>query len=566
MDMGEAAGKDFRVISCLDGSVTWVDRAHLERCASDPMYFLTNHSAIKDLVSKEIIRYRPNAAQDAIYELYLRQMEEDGLARILVLKSRQLGVSTFTARLFAWHLLFGANVNCLAVVHKAGSLAAIRRDVYNRALALLDEGPWTPEVKGTSNNKEIIRGDLGRAEAERNVVNALDYSWASGADTVRGVTYTHLHLTEAGYYEGVESTGGDDMVASAMAGMGDSPGTMIIMESTSQGPKGKFFDLWQSADTSFGKVFSGVKHDPRARRKVPKDWEWREGEREYQKEHDVPDEFMVWRRKAMTDFGVRFHTEFPMTANDAFMLVDTGAFIPGDAVREAFRTLVNPDSASDIAWKVQSFPLVMGIDVAGKRDRTVVVRRRAFDVEGWHELEGDVNSKMEQIVSLMGRHRPAAVFLDASELGGQQMYEMITSLRYSTPIFAIASQSSPNSDAFLNKRAEMWWEMRDWFMDKQGQVRIFCSGEEQARLIQQELLVHTGEHQAGSGKFKMVDKKQIRQEIGRSPDFADALALTFAMDLPAHPQGNVFFKQGQRAQDQVVDFNPHDYSTGGGIG
>lgn len=83
---------------------------------------------------------------------------------------------------------------------------------------------------------------------------------------------------------------------------------------------------------------------------------------------------------------------------------------------------------------------------------------------------------------------------------------------------------SPIDPRYLNKRAEMWFEMADWV--KHGGVLPPVS-ELVAELTIPTFTFH-------KGKFQIEEKDQIKTRLGRSPDFADALALTFAMpDMPA---------------------------------
>lgn len=72
---------------------------------------------------------------------------------------------------------------------------------------------------------------------------------------------------------------------------------------------------------------------------------------------------------------------------------------------------------------------------------------------------------------------------------------------------------------YLNKRAEMWFEMADWIkrggsLPKDGDLK-------------RELTAPT--YTFNKGKFQLEDKDQIKKRLGFSPDLADALALTFAL-------------------------------------
>ena len=59
----------------------------------------------------------------------------------------------------------------------------------------------------------------------------------------------------------------------------------------------------------------------------------------------------------------------------------------------------------------------------------------------------------------------------------------------------------------------------------------------------------------------LESKTKIKQRLGRSPDIADALALTFAEDLPVEDLANLAvqqFQQKQQVPTVVEAFNPYE--------
>lgn len=76
---------------------------------------------------------------------------------------------------------------------------------------------------------------------------------------------------------------------------------------------------------------------------------------------------------------------------------------------------------------------------------------------------------------------------------------------------------------FYNKRAEMWFQMADW-VKRAGKLPS-------VRELVAELTTPT--YTLKNGKFLIEPKDLIKKRLGRSPDIADALALTFA--LPEAP-------------------------------
>lgn len=91
-----------------------------------------------------------------------------------------------------------------------------------------------------------------------------------------------------------------------------------------------------------------------------------------------------------------------------------------------------------------------------------------------------------------------------------------------TPVQAAGSASD---ERFYNKRAEMWFRMRDWL---RGGGVLPNLPEIVAELT-------TPQYTMKDGRLLIEPKDMIKKRLGRSPDLADALAQTFA--LPDKPAG-----------------------------
>ena len=69
-------------------------------------------------------------------------------------------------------------------------------------------------------------------------------------------------------------------------------------------------------------------------------------------------------------------------------------------------------------------------------------------------------------------------------------------------------------------RDQLWWSVREWLRADPG--AMIPPNE---RLIEE---LSVPEYEIRGGKVKVMDKEQMRKELGRSPDDADSLCLTFA--------------------------------------
>lgn len=90
--------------------------------------------------------------------------------------------------------------------------------------------------------------------------------------------------------------------------------------------------------------------------------------------------------------------------------------------------------------------------------------------------------------------------------------------------FPVAFNGKAIDPRFLNVRCEIWWLMAQWVLKGGALPNV-------PELVR-ELTVPT--YTYVNGKFVMEDKDQIKERLGWSPNYADALALTFASpDVPA---------------------------------
>lgn len=204
----------------------------------------------------------------------------------------------------------------------------------------------------------------------------------------------------------------------------------------------------------------------------------------------------------------RQEMELDWLANDGNLL------IPLAAVRAAMRRTIGESEYRDAAN-------VLGVDTSGHgADKTEMVRRQGRAVFAKKEF-GDVDSLYlaNQIVLEHRAHALDAVFIDCT--GGYGL-GVVDNLRRMVgnelTIYEINFSARANdSDHYFNKRAEMWDEMNRWIPSG-----VLPNDETLCKDL-------TGVRcEIDRGRLKLEEKKAVKQRLGRSPDTADALALTFA--------------------------------------
>jgi hypothetical protein len=195
--------------------------------------------------------------------------------------------------------------------------------------------------------------------------------------------------------------------------------------------------------------------------------------------------------------------QFPTTGVDQF--------IGRTVAEEAAAREVTEDSGA---------PLVMGVDVARKgNNESVILLRKGRDARTYptYRYKGMTTMDLaEKVASAIQKHNPDAVFVDGGGVGGG-VVDRLKQLGYRV-IEVQSGSSASDPERYLNKRAEMWGEMRDW-------LSIGCIENDQTLIDD---LAGPEYDVTLKGQIKLETKEQMLKRGLPSPDSADALGLTFA--------------------------------------
>jgi len=214
----------------------------------------------------------------------------------------------------------------------------------------------------------------------------------------------------------------------------------------------------------------------------------------------------------------------------------------------------------------QETPAVLGVDVSrGGEDATALVIRRGpllWDLLRWREPDTMVNA--ERIAHLCRRLLNeesigiASVVIDEVGDGGgvfDKFKRLAPSLRWREvvgdsyrprlverqvqPVGFKGSRSAPMSDRFANVRAQAFHHLGVQFEEGRTSIR---PGIEPSLLrdLREELFAHQRIHQADE-RILVGSKDEIRRLLGRSPDLADAFAMSYRPELQSKTRRIVRF-------------------------
>lgn len=164
--------------------------------------------------------------------------------------------------------------------------------------------------------------------------------------------------------------------------------------------------------------------------------------------------------------------------------------------------------------------LVMGVDIARYGDDSSVIRfrqgRDARSIPAQRYKNRDNMFLVQEIAHAIDRYKPDVVQIDAGN--GTGVIDRLRELGYRVNEVWFGSSSS--SPEWANKRTEMWANMRDWLNG--GCIDLDTS-------LFTDLTAPEYDYFGKAKDAMMLESKESLKSRGfRSPDEADALALTFA--------------------------------------
>jgi hypothetical protein len=336
----------------------------------------------------EVVTFQPNWAQRWLYNnmWYLN----------IILKARQLGMTTFIQIFMLDRALFNDHMSCGIIAHN-------KED----AKKFFDD-----KIKFAYDN---LPADL-RAElrAEQDTVQSLKFSNGSKIDvgtSMRSGTYQYLHVSEFGKMCAKYPEKAQEVITGSLNTL--ATGQIAFIESTAEGPFGEFYDMCKTAedmtvavengDTNFTALdwkfffFSWWQHpDYVLHEKVEIPDKLMTYFKELREEHgiDLRSEQKAWYTKKAAEQGDLMKQEYPATAAEAFER-STELSIYGKQLRDARRER-----------RICKLPIIKGVPVntfwdLGRNDVTAIWFHQ--HVEARHHFIYYLEGRLEELTFYVGQ-------------------------------------------------------------------------------------------------------------------------------------------------------------------
>ena len=467
----------------------------------------------------ELVPFIWNEAQLELHKRLERQRDSRGLVRALVLKARRLGISTYVGARFFHRTTLWRGHHAFILTHEDKATQTLFDMVRRFQENMPDD--YRHALKAANENEL----DFAGMESGYRVGTAKNVSGLG-----RGGTLQLFHGSEVGFWSHAEGH-----FAGAIQAVSLVPGTEVILESTGNGVGGTFYTQWGLAEkgaSDFIPIFLPWTIDPDNVRDLTTDYEPSGEEQEYQRLYRLTDKQLCWLHYKNIELGgepgiicALFRQEYPATAPEAFQTTGTDSFIPNEAILRARRFK---------APSQRHIPRVMGIDsarsIGDKGDDTRIIDRQGrkagtIDIR----LRTDDETKVAYEGMKLLRDNPdiRKAFFDVTGGYGAGAYDICRANGFESRVTAVNFGSKAQDEAqYVNRRTEMAHRVREWLLDPGG-AEIPDSDVAHRHLASEWLLPPDM-----NSRKRLAPKEQIKAKFGFSPDWSDALKLTFAEIIP----------------------------------
>jgi hypothetical protein len=216
-------------------------------CVTDPRYYLENYHIIRT-EHQGLKTLSPFwDSQEIFYEAVIELKTAGGQVKIMILKARQLGLSTICEGMVFWKTLFTPTCNTLIVA--TDTMKA--DDQFEMSRLAYDCLPWwmRPEVRYDQKGRVLQfdrKDDLMRKMSPGMRSNIFVEAANKDTGVARGKTIRCCHMSELATWDN-----GEALTQQIFPTM-NAPDVMAFMESTAEGRSGFWYRFWR--DTVDGKT------------------------------------------------------------------------------------------------------------------------------------------------------------------------------------------------------------------------------------------------------------------------------------------------------------------------
>lgn len=303
----------------------------IENFQKDPGFFIEWALSVVPMSGGKAVPFKLNPGQILCTETLKSELAKGSFVRLIVLKSRRQGISTWSEAVMYWLASCFENHTTLVLAHDKDTSEELFRiaqgfhDTDRRhAIDLM------PKLQESS--KQAIRfgnPDKKKRHTDPGLNSSMLVETAEGRGVGRGLTLMGYHWAEVAYTMKQGVSAGLNIACSKV------PGSVGIWESTANGVGDAFERNWQEAvrgNNDFKPIFLPWNIDPNCRRPLSRHeydhWKFRPGEEQIAKDYNLDFEQLKFRRITIASpeclqAGIPpedvFRQEYPLSPEEAFL-------------------------------------------------------------------------------------------------------------------------------------------------------------------------------------------------------------------------------------------------------
>jgi hypothetical protein len=285
---------------------------------------------IKDKITRQVIPFKLNWAQKLLVERVLADIRAGRPVRYIILKARQMGLSTVIEALCYWWTTTHRYVNSVIIAHEteaSSNLYKMFRRYYDFSNTM-----FKPDRKYNT-KRDLVFDVEDQVKEEYAEMGQTPPGLQSEIKTMvakegkgRSDTINFFHGSEVAFWEA-----NADVVSSALQAVPTAAETFAFLESTANGVGGYFYDEWQLAkkgESAFKPLFFAWHEHPEYELPgIVSNYDEEELElieifREKDYSLESWDRKILWRREKKKEFRTdpkKFYQEYPKDDMEAFL-------------------------------------------------------------------------------------------------------------------------------------------------------------------------------------------------------------------------------------------------------
>lgn len=270
-----------------------------------------------------------NYAQNRLYDIFRDCYNADRPCKIIVLKARQLGISTATEAIISSLTMTTYYVSALIVAHQSDAST----NIYNMAKLYYDELPsqLKPMTKYSNAKELVFQNPDDKQEDNKGLRSSIRVATAGQSGVGRSSTFNYMHLSELAFWKEEDGKTVESQLTGLLQTLPQHGFSFLVIESTANGYN-YFKSLWDKAvagENDYVPLF--IPWFEMDEYRLPyHDEPLTPEELELKSKFPIDEEQLMWRRYAIANLCGgnidQFRQEYPSTPEEAFIMTGSPVF------------------------------------------------------------------------------------------------------------------------------------------------------------------------------------------------------------------------------------------------